>query len=88
MQLWARAFCDSRFHAAVDTKNGTESQNKLHKYSFLLRNKLMTLSSVATLLVEVFLPEMYQKYLFCNYKQSSEYRLYKSFVPVFLHDRP
>lgn len=52
------------------------------------RKKLMTLSAVATLLVEVFLPETYQKYLFLNYKQSPEYRSYKSFVPDFLHGRP
>ena len=48
----------------------------------------MTLSAVATLIVEVFLPESYQKYLFINYKQSSEYHSYKSFVPNFLHGRP
>ena len=48
----------------------------------------MTLSAIATLLVEVFLPETYQKYLFLNYKQSPEYRSYKSFVPDFLHGQP
>ena len=48
----------------------------------------MTLSAIATLLVEVFLPETYQKYLFLNYKQSSEYRSYNSFIPDFLHNRP
>ena len=31
----------------------------------------MTLSAIATLIVEVFLPETYQKYLFLNYKQST-----------------
>ena len=48
----------------------------------------MTLSAVATLIVEVFLPETYQKYLFINYKQSSEYCSYKSFVSNFLHGQP
>ena len=65
----------------------SESLNKLLKYSFMPRKKLMTLSAVATLLV-VFLPETYQKYLFLNYKQSPEYQSYKSFVPDFLHGRP
>lgn len=87
-QLWARAFRDSKFHAAVNTNNGTESLNKLLKYSFLPRKKQMTLSAIATLIVEVFLPETYQKYLFLNYKQSAQYRSYKSFVPEFLHGRP
>lgn len=46
------------------------------------------LSSIITLIVEVFLPESYQKYLFLNYKQSSQYRTYNSIVPDYLHDRP
>ena len=87
-QLWARAFRDSKFHAAVNTNNGTESLNKLLKYSFLPRKRQMTLSAIATLIVEAFLPETYQKYLFLNYKQSAQYRSYKSFVPEFLHGRP
>ena len=48
----------------------------------------MTLSAIASLLIEYFLPEMCQKYLFLNYKQTSHYRSYKSFVPTFLHGRP
>ena len=48
----------------------------------------MTLSAIVTLITESFLPETYQKYLFLNYKQSSQYRSYKSFVPEFLHGRP
>ena len=48
----------------------------------------MTLSAIASLLIDYFLPEMHQKYLFLNYKQTSHYRSYKSFVPTFLHGRP
>ena len=48
----------------------------------------MTLSAIVTLIIDSFLPETYQKYLFLNYKQSSQYRSYKSFVPEFLHGRP
>ena len=88
LQLWARAFRDSEFHAAVNTNNGTESLNKLLKYSFLPRKKAMTLSGIADLIVEKFLPETYQKYLLLNYKQSAQYRSYKSFIPDFLQGRP
>lgn len=52
------------------------------------RKKAMTLSAIATLIVETFLPDTYQKYLFMNYKQSAQYRSYKSFIPDFLHGRP
>ena len=52
------------------------------------RKKAMTLSAIATLIVETFLPDTYQKYLFLNYKQSAQYRSYKSFIPECLHGRP
>ena len=48
----------------------------------------MTLSAIATLLVESFLPDTYQKYLFLNYKQSTQYRSYRSIVPEYLHRKP
>ena len=89
MQRWARAFRENDYHAAVDTNNGVEAQNKLFKYSFLPRKKhTATLSSTISILIEQYLPSCKQKYLFLNYQQSSQYRSYKSFVPTYLHDRP
>ena len=85
LQLWVRAFRDREFHFAVNTNNGTES---VFKYHYLPRKKKMMLSSIITLIVEVFLPESYQKYLFLNYKQSSQCRTYNAFVPDYLHGRP
>ena len=46
------------------------------------------MSSLVTLLIESFLPEAHQKYLYLNYSQSSQYRTYKSFVPDYLSGRP
>ena len=48
----------------------------------------MTLSGIAELIIDKFLPDTYQKYLLLNYKQSPQYRSYKSFIPPFLHGRP
>ena len=53
-----------------------------------LFKKKMMLSSIITLIVEKILPESFQKDLFLNYKQSSQYRTYNSIVPDYLHDRP
>ena len=44
-QRWARAYRDNEFHAAVDTNNGTEAQNKVLKYKVGL-----TLGNVINLL--------------------------------------
>ncbi len=52
--MWAHAFCDSQYYAAVDTNNGTESLNKTVKYSYLPRRKSLTLSGIASLLIDRF----------------------------------
>ena len=87
-QRWARAYRDTTYHVAVDTNNGVEAQNKLLKYNYLPRRKQITLSEVITILVESFLPEMYQKYLFQNYAMTTAYRPYNEDIPDFLRDCP
>lgn len=88
-QRWARAFRDNKYHAAVDTNNGVEAQNRLFKYSFLPRNKhKATLSSTVSIIVEHFLPTRRQQYLLQNFQHSSMYRSYHSHIPSNLHDRP
>ena len=72
--MWAHAYRDSSYYAAVDTNNGTESLNKALKYSYLPRQKSLTLSGIVALLIDRFLPDMWQKYVFQNYKLSEEYR--------------
>lgn len=89
VQRWARAYRDENYHAAIDTNNGTEAQNKLFKYSFLPRKKYTaTLSNTISIIVENFLPTRRQQYLLQNYQQSSMYRSYQSHIPPFLHNRP
>ena len=41
-----------------------------------------------TILIETFLPDMYQKYLFQNYAMTTAYRPYNDNIPDFLRDRP
>ena len=88
-QRWARAYRDGEYHAAVNTNNVVEAQNKLLMYRFLPRSKQKaTLSSTLTILIERYLPTCKQKYFFQKYRQSPQYRTYKDFVPTYLHNRP
>ena len=86
--MWAHAYRDSSYYAAVDTNNGTESLNKALKYSYLPRQKSLTLSGIVALLIDRFLPDMWQKYVFQNYKLSEEYRAYTEEIPGYLKGRP
>ena len=88
LQRWAHAYRDLDFHRSVDTNNGTEALNKVLKYGYLPKRRSLTLSQIVTLLLEQFLPDCYQKYLFQNFKLTSFNRSYKTFVPSYLHDRP
>lgn len=86
--MWARAYRDQMYHAAINTTNGVEAQNKLLKYNYLPRRKSITLSQLATVLYEEFVPETHHKYLYLNYQMSDTYRTYKDIVPEYLHERP
>ena len=88
LQKWAHAYRDSRYYGAVDTNNGVEALNKVLKYGYLPKKNSLTLSGIATLLVKNYLLDMYQKYIFQNYKLSGEYRAYSPSVPSYLHGRP
>ena len=85
LQLWARAYRDREYYVAVNINNGTEAQNKVLKYSYL--PKTMTLSSIATILVEDYLPDAQRKYVFQNFQQSPHCRSYDT-IPTYLHGHP
>lgn len=78
-KLWARCFRDQTYHAAVNTTNGVESQNKLLKYSYLPRKKNI-ISRLGTILYEDFNHDIHHKYLFLNYKTQPSYRTYNRIV--------
>ena len=86
-QRWARAYRDREYHAAVHTNNDVEAPNKLLKYTCLPRRKNITLSEVLMIIINVYLPDSYQKYLMKNYQMSETYRTYKDFVPDYLRGR-
>ena len=88
MQLWARAFCDQTYHAAINTTNGVEYQNMLLKHSYLPRKKNLTLSQLVIMLYDEFIPESHHKYHYLNYRMSDSYRKYSDFVPEYLRGRP
>ena len=88
LQRWARTFRDSSYHAAVETNNGTEALNRVLKYSYLPRKASLTLTGIVRIIVDQFLPDMYQNYIFQNFKQLDCYRLPSSTVPEYLHGRP
>ena len=70
----------------METNNGIEAQNKSLKYKFLPR-KPLSLSRVATVIIEEFLPEQQHKYLFLNFLMDSTYRAYNTHVPSYLQGR-
>ena len=59
------------------------------KYSYLPKQKHMTLSHIISKITNEFLPALHYKYVFKNFKQSELYHSYNpSIVPDFLQGRP
>lgn len=89
IQRWARAYRDNIYHAAVETNNGAEALNRMLKYSYLPKQKHMTLSHIISKITNEFLPALHYKYVFKNFKQSELYRSYNpSIVPDYLQGSP
>ena len=72
----------------MNTNNGIEAQNRLLKHSYLSQQKNLTLSSLLSVLLKQFLPDNYEKYAAAQFKMTTAYRQYYSWVPEFLHQRP
>ena len=54
---------------------------------YLPRRKTTTFSGIITLLNEDYFPDSYRKYVFLNFMQSDQYRLYNDIVPLYLQGR-
>ena len=52
------------------------------------RKASLTLTGIVRIIVDQFLPDMHQNYVFQNFKQLDCYRLPSSTIPVYLHGRP
>ena len=72
----------------MNTNNGIEAQNRILKHSYLSQQKNLTLSSLLSVLLKQFLPDNYEKYVAVQFKMTTAYRQYYSWVPEFLHQRP
>ncbi|XP_066929672.1 uncharacterized protein [Clytia hemisphaerica] len=87
-EKWVAAFRLNLIEVAVNTNNGTETQNKTFKHKYLKAYRDKSLSGMMTVLVEQFLPQKYRGYLNKNKECSSTYKVYNSALPKWLHERP
>ena len=78
MQRWARVYRDLTYHAGVDTNNGTEAQNKLLNIAIFPSVKgchsLPSYPGISS--------RLHRKYLFENFKMTTDYRHYKSTISI------
>ncbi|XP_057297349.1 uncharacterized protein LOC130627119 [Hydractinia symbiolongicarpus] len=87
IKRWALAFRPDDL-MLCNTNNGTERLNEDIKYDELEGYRSCTLSELLKIIVESFLPKLYDKYVEMNVKYTSGYKKYQSSIPPFLHDRP
>ena len=71
-----------------NTNNGTERLNEDLNYDELVGWKNCTLSELLTIVIESFLPKLYEKYVELNVKLTSGYKKYQESIPGSLHNRP
>lgn len=88
MMYWCNAFMDLGFHSPVTTTNGVESLNKSLKHFYLKLANPGTLSTLMRVVIQDFLPDLFQNYVMLNYRASSNFKAYDASIPHYLHNRP
>lgn len=61
LQRWVWAFRNAKFHVRVSTNNGIERQNRCLKHEYLQPYRDSTLTGLATVIVEKYLPAAWLK---------------------------
>ena len=88
VKCWAHVYWNQEAVNIVNTNNGVEAQNKYFKDNYLPRSVDKSVYAIVVMLVEYFLPDLYQHYIETNIKQSNIYRRYSNDVLNYLHNRP
>ena len=71
----------------VNTNNGTERLNEDLKYDELVEYKNCTLSDLLNVVIDRFIPKLYEKYVELNVRYTSSYKGYNRNIPSYMHDR-
>ena len=72
----------------VNTNNGTERLNEDLKYDELVEYKNCTLSDLLNVVIDRFIPKLYEKHIELNARYTSSYKGYNQNIPSYMHDRP
>ena len=87
LKRWSRAYRpDDLFKC--NTNNGTESINKMLKYSYLKGIKTHLLSRLMKIMIEDFIPERYEQYVRLNIQYTSMSKYYDESIPNYMVNRP
>ena len=87
-EKWVRAYRIGLMEIVVNSNNGVERKNRDFKHEHLKHYKDNSLSGILTVLIEMFGPETYGRYVESNVKASSRYQKYSAILPLWLHERP
>ncbi|XP_078695173.1 uncharacterized protein LOC144924097 [Branchiostoma floridae x Branchiostoma belcheri] len=88
---WVHMLRSRDLKVSVYTNNGVERQNETLKHTFLQGYRRCSLSELATVLVQNFVPSIFRKsnrYSQLNIQACSSYRQYDTKIPPFLRNRP
>ncbi|XP_066917540.1 uncharacterized protein [Clytia hemisphaerica] len=84
---WTLAYRpDDLYHC--NTNNGTERLSEDLKYEELNGYANSSLSELLTIIIDTFIPKIYNKYVELNVKSAEGYKGYHASIPSFLYNRP
>ena len=72
----------------VNTNNRTEHLNGDLNYDEQVEYKNCTVSDLLNVVIDRFIPKLYEKYIELNVRYTSSYKGYNRSIPFYMHDRP
>ena len=87
LSRWCLAFRPNDL-MMCNTNNGTERLNRDLKHDDLIGFKNCTLSELISVLIETFLPKIFERYVEQNVRYTSGFKKYNVSIPSFLKNKP
>ena len=72
----------------VNTNDGTECLNEDLNYDELVEYKNCTLRDLLNVVIDRFIPKLYEKHIDLNVRYTSSYKGYNRNIPSYMHERP
>uniref|UniRef100_H2YMA1 SWIM-type domain-containing protein n=1 Tax=Ciona savignyi TaxID=51511 RepID=H2YMA1_CIOSA len=87
-EKWVWAYRPNTIQILINMRNGVELQTQQFQHEMLMNQRQLTIGEMSSLLVDEFLPQLYNRYIECNVMSRTETVECLNDIPEYLRNRP